>query len=275
MKKIDFTIAAGLGDNLVMRIFCDTVKHEYEEITFAHCQDILSAWRNNDPKYRDFLNETGNILFSEKPYKYVGIVKKPVSDTAGFLCRMSSPPKTPNLSHLLCKGVSLNLGEEYIVITTKIRAIPKRLFLSISIKFWEVLQELSKRYKIVVLGEREIEMSKENFYNKDTLFGIYDQIIANIPDDRIVDLTVPALGITVPDWSKLYQDFLIMKEAKFVVTFGIGGNLWMAMSVANVIGFRNEIVNDGVTDIAVNPKYETAFLTKNWLEFLNKLKAYK
>ena len=111
--------------------------------------------------------------------------------------------------------------------------------------------------------------------NVNDIYGIYEQIISNISNDRIVDLTVPALGIIVPNLEQIQQDCLIMKEAKCVITLGIGGNLLLSLSVANTIGFRNESsgVFTTVVDKITNPLFPTAFLTKDWKLFLQRLES--
>src|ERR1700722_341314 len=220
-KKVALEIAAGIGDSLVVRIFFDAVKHEYDQIIISHSKSIVNQWRNGDPNYFRFLYDWGTLLFSENPFVYSDHAR--YIDVAKTLMGLGTKPKTPNLHHLLCKGNSLNLGEEYIVLTTKIRCFNKKLFYPLSIKLWGTLKKLSQKYKVVVIGEREVEKSKEYQLNTSDIFGIYEQIITNIPNDRVVDLTVPALGITTPTLEKIQQDCLIMKEAKFVITFGIGG----------------------------------------------------
>src|SRR5208283_5410839 len=141
-------------------------------------------------------------------------------------------PTKPELGHLLCKGQSLSIGD-YIVITTKVRTVPKSMFYPLSIQLWATLQKLSEKYKFVILGEREVEARKEyiKYYENNTIFGIYDQIISNIPNDRIVDLTIPSLGNTPSNLKQIQQDCLIMKEAKFVITIGNGGNLGLSGAV--------------------------------------------
>ena len=118
-----------------------------------------------------------------------------------------------------------------------------------------------------------MEKSKEYTMgiNRDYVFGIYDQLITNIPADRIIDLTVPALGISVPEFSKIKQDCLIMKNAKAVVTLGIGGNLWLSAVSSNLtIGYRDD-AGDHVMDTIVNSNFPSMFLTKNFPEFIKKL----
>jgi len=270
-KKVALEIAAGIGDSLVVRIFFDAVKHEYDQIIISHSKSIVNQWRNGDPNYFRFLYDWGTLLFSENPFVYSDHAR--YIDVAKTLMGLGTKPKTPNLHHLLCKGNSLNLGEEYIVLTTKIRCFNKKLFYPLSIKLWGTLKKLSQKYKIVILGEKLVEMRKEYNSISDSVFGLYEQIISNIPNNRILDLTVPALGETVSDLVAIRQDCLIMKEAEFVITLGVGGNFCMATSVANMtIGFRAD--NLEFTDAIYNKDYHNAIITKNWNYFIQSLEKY-
>lgn len=271
MKTLAYEITVGIGDNLVMRVFLDTIKHNYDRISISHSREVMRIYRNNDPKYWKFLDDLGTLLFSEPPYVFTHD-KNPPIHTMNTIRSLGITPRKPNLDHLLCKGQSLNVGQEYIVLTTKARVFDRIKFLPQSVQLWATLKKLSEKYKIVILGEREVEQSKEYAPNKNTIFGIYEQIIANLPADRIIDLTIPALGITAPELTKIQQDCVIMKEAKFVITLGIGGNFWLAVSVANTIGYRTD--TDWVTDLISNPHYPSAFITKDWNQFINKLGEY-
>jgi hypothetical protein len=273
MRKLEFEICGGIGDNLVMRIFFDSNKHNYDQIRIAHSKSVINYWRNGDPAYYNFLDQLGALLFSEPPYIF-DHGKYPEINTVAILKQLNATPQKPNIDHLLCKGTPLNLNEEYIVITTKIRFISKKDFYPLSIKLWETMRELSKKYKIVVVGEKEVERSKEYSIgsNNDSIFSIYEQIIANLPSDRVIDLTIPALGITAPDLTKIQQDCLIMKESKFVIILGVGGNLSMSICVANTICFRLD--TDALAELLHSQQYPSIFLTKNWSHFINKLKEY-
>lgn len=279
MRKLEFSICAGIGDNLLMRVFFDNARHNYDQIRITHNKSIVNFWRNGDPAYYKFLNEMGTLLFSEPPYIYDQGNYPPIDldSIAKLAHNLNIMPQKPSIDHLLCRGNPLDLGEEYIVMTTKIRHIYKQFFYPNSIGLWNVLRELSERYKIVILGERDVERSKEYQIdaNAETTFGIYEQIIANLPSNRIVDLTVPALGITPPDLSKIQQDCLIMKGSKFVITLGIGGNLWLALCVAKTIGFRNDSLGifTVITDKLHNSQFADVFLSKNWDEFLVQLRS--
>jgi hypothetical protein len=219
----------------------------------------------------------GNLLFSQPPYVFDNNIKCKHIDLDGIakiITGLNIIPNNPNIENI-CVGSSLNLNEEYIVITTKIRHISKKLLFPLLPQLWVVLREVAKKYKIVILGERFVERSKEYSVsgNVESTFGIYEQIISNLPGDRLVDLTVPCLGITAPDITKIKQDCLIMKEAKYSVILGIGGNLWLSLVSGKTIGFRfdNLGIFTTITDLINNPNFDKAFVTKDWKIFLNKL----
>ena len=270
MKKLELEICTGIGDNLVIRIFFDTIKHNYDQIRIAHSNFVIRRYWDNKPEYHKFCNDIGQALFTEPPYIYDKGHYPPIH-TQGIMEKLNIVPVKPNLDNALCRGDSLNLKEKYIVITTKIRYIPKATFYPLSTQLWGVLNQLSKKYKIVILGERVLENSREVRENRNLMFSVYEHIIANIAPDRIIDLTIPAFGITVPNFKKIQQDCLIQKEAEFVIILGVGGNFCMAAAVANkVIGFRAD--NDGVADLFNNPLFTNLYVTKNWDNFINKLK---
>lgn len=273
VRTLEFEICAGIGDNLVVRIFFDSIKQNYNRISISHSRAVINHYRGGDQRYYNFLSDLSKLIFSESPFYFDPRGKFPTIHTEKVITELASKPKLTNLHKTLCKGESLNLGEEYIVITTKVRCLNRTTFFPLSIQLWAMLRELSKRYKIVVMGERVVEISKEYKGLESSIFGIYEQIIANIPSDRIIDKTVPALGITIPDIKNIQQDCLIMREAKLVVTLGIGGNFWLSAAVANTLGFREDV--DRVTDYITNPDYPTVFTTRDWALFMSKLENYK
>jgi hypothetical protein len=63
-----------------------------------------------------------------------------------------------------------------------------------------------------------------------------------------------------------------MKNAKFVITLGIGGNFVLAAAVSRVIGFRSDHELNNI-DLLANPDFTSIFLTKDWGSFINKLNS--
>lgn len=274
-------LPTSLGEIINIKHHLDLVKNQYDQIRISfHKQLWAEGLHTNAPDWGEkrklwdkYLLDIGQLFFSKPPYVIHPVSNKFGGDAGLVLKKLKITPQKAEMAYLLCKGQSLNLGEEYIVITTKLRYVRKTTFLPLSIDLWRVLKELSKKYKIVVLGEREVEMRKEYLSSSDSIFGIYEQIIANLPADRTVDLTLPALGETVSDLKQIQQDCLIMNEAKFVITLGVGGNSCMAHSTAKMaIGFRDD--NLEFANIVFSKEYPNAIVTKNWNYFISVLKRY-
>ena len=78
---------------------------------------------------------------------------------------------------------------------------------------------------IMVIGEREVEMNAEYRLNK--VCSIYPFLKERI--HRMVDMTIPALGLTVPTLRQFREDCCNIRRSKGVVNIGLGGNLVMSM----------------------------------------------
>jgi hypothetical protein len=276
MRIYQANIAQGIGDNINALSYAELAirQGKFDQIHYAHYSPIVRKEKNNDPKYWQFLHELGTLFFSKPPFVYYqGEQSFPFRDAEGLIADFGIVPEKPNYKYLLCKGTSLNLGEEYIVITTKIRYFDRNTFYRLAPKIWNTLTALSKRYKIVILGERVVEMCPDYLaHGANQIYGIYDQIIANLPADRILDLTISALGISAPTLAQIQQDCLIMKEAKFTMTLGIGGNFCMAMACANLIGYR--IDNVKITDDIFSRRYNDAVVVKDFDVFIQTMMSY-
>lgn len=275
MKIISANLPTSLGDLIIIKAAMDAVKHQYSQINFNFHKalwngalDINQQQRNGWDQY---LNEVGQLFFSEAPYRIQGQHK--FYDTIALLQQHKITPVKPELSHLLCKGQSLNIGQ-YIVVTTKIRGINKYRYYPNSISLYKALKEINQKYKIVILGERIVERRKEydNPEIKDGIFGIYEDLIVNL--DNVLDLTVPALGNTQSTLKQIQQDCLIMKEAKCCITIGIGGNHNMMLAVADMaIGYRED--SNWLAEILFSKNYNNAFIIKNWNQLINKIQEYR
>jgi hypothetical protein len=269
MKQFSATIPIGIGDMIYTKAFFEPIKHEYSHININFHRGIINDIGKN-PNYNQFIDEFSNLLFGEMPY----CLKQgsyPFYGIEQLATRHGLQPHKPELSHILCKGTPLNLDVPYIVINTKIRSLPRQYLHDRIPEFWSLLNKIVTKYKLVILGEKIIEMNGEyQYYTSENIFSLYQHILNNIPLDLIVDLTVPALGITSPTVAQVQQDCLIMNQAKFVITFGIGGGFCMSTAVANTIGFRGD--DDLVADTVFSIEYPNAYITKDWDAFMNKLR---
>ncbi len=273
MRKLQLTIPVSLGDNIMIRGYLESVKNNYDLIEISHYAHLIEREKDDNPKYHKFIKDLGLLLFNEHPFKlsqeFFGF-----KDQEQLLEDLNIEPCLPNLSKQLCKGKSLNIEEKYITISTKVRYLNKYIYDEMSGMLWSILKDLSKKYKIVVVGERKIEYGHE--YGElgiERVYSIYNDIIKNISSDRLIDLSVEALGWgTSPSLENIQQDCLIIKEAEFNIVLGIGGNFCMALSCGNLICIRNDELE--IADKLYNKNYLDKFITKNKLKFLNKLNEF-
>jgi hypothetical protein len=283
MKIMDVGgIPTSLGEIVNYKFHLDIVKDGYDQIRLGFATGLWDGalhtespdWPQRKILWEQYLLDIGQLFFSKPPYVLESNPTKWGGSIESFVQRFTITPQKVELAHLLCKGMPLNLGEKYIVITTKVRHIDRPVLFPLLEQFWPILKKLSNKYKIVVLGEKQVEMRKEYDKIRNEVFGIYNHIIANVPNDRLLDLTVPALGETVSSLAQIQQDCLIMKEAELTITFGVGGNFCLATSVSNMaIGFRADSI--AFTDIIFHGReYPNAIITKDWHRFMQALRSY-
>lgn len=282
MRVLDIKgIPTSLGEIINIKHHLDLIKNQYDKISLSFHTNLWSGslfveasdWPQKEVLWRKYLGDIGKLFFSEHPY--VLEPNSPVygGDVGVLTERLGITPQKSEMGHLLCAGTPLDIGE-YIVITTKVRELDRNVYAPLSIQLYSALKELSKKYKIVVLGERKVEMRKEYGNHTNLVYGLYEEIVCNVPSDRIVDLTVPALGETVSDLSKIMQDCLIMRDAKFAITAGCGGNFCLTSSCAKMhIGFRHDkiVFTDRIFE---NREYANAIVTKDWNRFISAIRSY-
>ena len=221
-------INVGIGDHIIVRCFLDQIKDRYSAIQITHSRPAMTVWRNNDMEYWKFIYALGDILYSEKPYQ---LVKQPVRfpfwPSERFI-ELGIKPCRPNIPGLIVNhSLTPKIDGEYIVLTTKIREMTKQMFSEFMEKARPIFNELSKKYKLVLLGEREVQKSKEYMVaiNPEIIYSAYDEF-KTLPN--IVDLTIPALGIKSSDIRQVQHDCYLMSKAKAVLTLGCCGNVWLS-----------------------------------------------
>jgi hypothetical protein len=268
-------IPTALGEIINYKYHLDTVKHKYTQITLSFHKQLLKDHLTLDPQQEKlqykYLNDIGQLFFSEPPYKLEKISNKYLGDTNYLLRTINVQPQKADLRQYLCKGQLLEIGP-YIVITTKVRELDKNIFFKLSTQLWEALRHVSNKYKIVILGEKEVEMRKEyHSWSSKFIYCLYEQIITNLPSEQLVDLTVPALGNTVSDLSKIQQDCLIMNQAIATISIGIGGNCGLSTASSNLaIGFRND--NNNLAELIYSSEDSRVHITKNWNYFIKMIR---
>lgn len=269
-KRIALDINVGIGDHLALRMFLDGVRHEYDQIAITHSRPGMTFWHKDDPRRWNFNLKLAKMLFSEPPYILIPNANFPFFPNDRIVRELNNKPVIPNVD-CLCVGTALNV-ENYVILTTKIRQFPKVIFDQYKEKLEKTIKKLSENKKIVIIGEREVEKTREytTKENIDQVFGIYDFWKSILNSERIIDLTIPALGIIPSTMPQLQQDCLLMKNADAVITFGIGGNVWLAACTAKkTIGLR--VDSDWITDLIQNSNLPGLHLTKDIDQFTNYL----
>lgn len=269
MKQLFLELNLGIGDHIFARMFLDGIKDQYDRIFITQSQDALAYWFRNDQIRRNFNTQLASLVFNKLPYIFVlqPAHRFPFYPNERIIRELNNKPIKPNLDSL-CAGRSLDV-KNYIVITTKVREFPKVLFDQFKDKITPVLQNLAANNIVVLLGEREVQRTREYeaVVNRERVFGIYDYLKDILPETTI-DLTVPALGVTTSPFPQFQQDCLIMKEASHVITFGTGGNFWMAAGLSDkVVSLRADTELDRLS-ITAYPNIE---LTKDIDLFVNSL----
>ena len=253
----------------------DRFKHLYERINISFYTEYILAYRNGEQGNYKFLNDLAQLLFSEPPYNYI---------PEGHTARHFNPQEIqdhfaitmthPDLAHIICDPNYYHGLSNYIVINTKVRALNKPVFDKIKVPFWNIMRQITAKKKIVILGERTIQMNHEYAYlGSMHVWSLYNEIIQNIPTNQLLDMTVPALGITPPDLQNIRNDSCIMRDANFVINIGIGGSFCLGASVAKyLITYRADIeqVCEYLYGLATCD-HPRAFITKDSNAFLKKL----
>jgi len=86
---------------------------------------------------------------------------------------------------------------------------------------------------VVILGERNLEYNIEyKTYGSDLAYTIYNDILENIPTNKIFDMTSEYIGTSAPSLKKIRQDCCILRDAKYSVTIGYGGPFCLSMATA-------------------------------------------
>lgn len=255
--------AAGIGDILHIKAQLDAVKHLYSRIIIGPDDDVIVKYRNNDDRYRTFVAELFTLLFSEAPYEIDfhvdGVRKNPQA-----LWRDGIEPMLPDLARVLCKGGSLN-GDPYIVVHTKIRSLMKGEYGKIRNDFLRLIRRIALHRRVILLGERVIGANAEyDKHGSDFVYSMYGDLSSALAGVDFEDLTVPELGFTSPIMSVFRQECLLQNQADHVITLGSGGNVSIAMSVGNIVGYYRHTEMEAFFDrMLENSGRDKVLLTSN------------
>ncbi len=118
---------------------------------------------------------------------------------------------------------------DYICINTKVREIHKDTVRQICKELVPLLDK--QGCKVVLLGERDVELNQEYLRYREYFSSAYDYLKGL---SNVVDLTVPRLGVTAPNLEKLMKDTYIMSRALYSISIGVGGGLILGAAVGRM-----------------------------------------
>jgi len=127
------------------------------------------------------------------------------------------------------------VDDSKIVLTTKIRYLNRSFFDSIKNDFFKIINSSNK--SIILVGEKILEYGKEySIHGDQTIYSIYPDIINGINPEKIIDKTIPASGITTPDFDNLKNDLDLISKYR-TLGFGISGINFLYSSVTDFKGY--------------------------------------
>jgi len=263
----------GLGDLLIYLSYIRQHYQDYDKFQIVFDFEKLLYWRNDSQRITDFTKDLVSIWFNDPKIEIVNHL-----DESDYTDRLEL---YSNVKHEYLRPAKLSnvLDQPYICIGTKVRLEDYYYYLSYKDKFLDALTILSVKYKIVIMGEREIENNKEieDIHQLNSgLFLIYNDIINKIDKNNLIDLTREEI-LHDNNVADFYKDVLIMKNSEFTTFIGGGGFHLIAMSFAlKVIGYRSYGSADADNYLSgklIND--ENLFLTNDIDVYIEKLKNYK
>jgi hypothetical protein len=286
--KLEVMLNCGIGDVILTRNILDSVKHQYNKINITPSNQIINQYRNGDKNFKDFIYSFMKIMFNCKPYS-VKLNQKyprfscmdniyqniPVSDESKYSIKTYSKE--------LCVGEPLQISD-YIVISTKVRGAPLLNDFNIFYKkqFLDALLRLCDKYKIVILGEREV-LDNVEYRNigPQRIYCIYNDLMQVLLNTgHVIDMTISGNEASMPSLKKIQQDCLIMNNAKNVISLGFGGNfiltLASAKAITSFVGEEDTIIRGFApyyVHMAHYPQRKDVCITTQFTNFIGKLNS--
>lgn len=242
-----FAINIGIGDIITSKSYLLDLVRRGRTVTVRPTHRHLNM---RGAGYAEFVQRFMELVFFEPGFIVESGDTKTEPSHWAQLRRDGLKQHIVDLSGVLPLASDLTPLEPYICVNTKVRQYSRSRFLTIKDSLLSVLANLPT--KVAIVGEKVVEQNVEYaIHGDDVIYSIYNYLM-ELPQDKIIDLTVPALGLSTPDLATLRKDCYIMAQSRCVVNIGYGGNLSLSGSVAknvNLIG-PNQIY-EGVDVVGV------------------------
>ena len=239
--KIAFKINMGIGSIMISKFLLDQVKNYFSEIYIIPNLELIRDYRNDKKEYYQFIDKFLPLFFSEPPYI---LTKKMDLDipviTADFWEIIDTIKKhginaNPSLLNFDFKKYFIAEDrnpihlKNYIVVCTKARSVVDVEYEKISSDFYELINVLSKKYTIVLIGEQRIDPNLEYNVAFRIMRSIYNDFKKYVK--QYIDFTVPEI-YNNPDLSLIKRDCNIMAGAEATICLGEGGNFCLSSGVS-------------------------------------------
>jgi len=273
----------GIGDLLLCYSYIMQHYEEYDKFFILLDYNIITLFRNDSNSIKEFTKRLTNKIFSDPkieiieydPYQnYDDYVPHDLLDN---IISNQNIFRLVNMSHLIKNIEIKKYDKPYFILNTKIRLENYNFYLSFKDEFLKIINELSKSYKLILMGERQMEINRE--YSADPpglgAFLIYDDILNNIDKNNIIDLTRNEL-LHQNDINDFLKDCYLINKSSFSILLGRSGVSFIVSSFSdNVIGFRTYDTCDIIKNNFISSKLiddNGYFLTNDINKFFDKLR---
>jgi len=239
--KIAFGFSTIAQYNVLFNYLLDN--NVYSEIHYCLCEDNIKRYRESYPeKYKNDLKILCNFLFPDPRIIQKEELSAPLIEIEDVISQYSIPNNlTLDYRNLITEEPILK--EDYITINTKIADIFHNdldIFFPIFLSLLE-----SSKYKIVLLGERNMSPCLEYTIHKDYYNCIYDKLLEGNLNciDMTYDETYNGYSIEA-----IKRTMNICKYSKLNIVLNSGGALAISESLGNTC-----VITSNLGSIASRP----------------------
>lgn len=234
MASLGVSFPLAIGEQIYARAALDAVKQNYGEIR------VGLNWQGLDmrpPGYRPFAVAFGQMLWSDGPYCFDEHAADLPYTPYEKLYVQGYQPQLPWFPEVLCDPGAPLPEKPYVTLSTKVRFWGRSHFEEIRGRFFSELRAVADRYRIALLGERDVPRVGETAcWGPETIYSIYPDIMQEqLP---VADHTFAAFAGDDFRLDRLRRDCTIMHHAIYNINLGVGGSVALGLAVGKVVALH-------------------------------------
>ena len=253
--------AMGIGD-ILCRFSC--INHEFVQKKFVinlwyfsnYCIDGHFHYENplNQLEFRiKFINDIVNNNDNLSPNDVVYVYNYPLENINQQL-----PYESMNKFYLeLDKNEYIQNEEEYIIFHTKCRHNVTEDYAYLKERLRIFFNDFSSKYKVYIMGEQEFAETLENIHNQHGIMTVYKEL-SEIKKNttNVVDITSKEIYNNL-DYENYKKDVTLIKNAKYNICFGQGGQLCSSIILgkSSIFYYKIKNINFNKTSLQCNGHY--------------------